>query len=43
MIAMEVSEENGFQSGEIESRVGERGRRAATAVDDEDPSVDDER
>jgi len=43
MVGMQVGEEHRFQTGEVESRVCEGGRRPATAVDDEDSSVDDER
>jgi hypothetical protein len=40
---MKVAEEHGFQAGEVESRVRERGRRPAAAVDHKDPVADNER
>ena len=43
MVGMEVREVHGFQTAEVETGVDEGGRRSATAVDDKDSSVDDER
>jgi len=47
MVGVKVAEEHGFQMGEVESGVGVGvgvgGRRPATAVDDEDSVVNDER
>jgi len=40
---MQMGEEHRFEAGEIESRVREGGWRPATAVDDKDSSVHDER
>ncbi len=42
VVGMKVGQEHGLQAGEVESRVGEGGRRPATAVDDEDSFADDE-
>jgi hypothetical protein len=38
---MKMGDEHGYQTGEVEPRVDERGRRSASTVDDEDPLVDD--
>ena len=43
VVCVQVREQHGLQASEVESCVDERGRRAATAVDDEHTSVDDER
>jgi hypothetical protein len=43
VVGMQVGQEHRFQAGEVESRVGEGGRRSPTAVDNEDSFVDDER
>ena len=43
VVGMKVSEEHRFQTGEVQARGGEGGRRTATAVDDEDSFVDDQR
>ena len=42
-VGMQVTEEHRFQAGEVESRVGEGGRRPAATVDDKDPVAGDER
>jgi len=43
VIGVQVGEEHCLQAGEAESRVGERGRRPPTTVDNEDPVAHDER
>ena len=42
MVDVQVGEEHRVQGAEVQSRVGERGRRPAAAVDDEHPPVDDQ-
>ena len=43
VVGVQVGEEHRLQAGEAEPRAGERGRRPATAVDDEDSFINDER
>jgi hypothetical protein len=43
VIGVQVREEHRLQAAEVKPRVGERGRRPAAAVDDEDPPIDNER
>jgi hypothetical protein len=43
VVDVKVSEKHRFEPGEVQARPGIGGRRSATAVDDEDPSVDDQR
>ena len=42
MVGVEVGDEHRIQAAEVEARVDERGRRSATAVDDEHALADDE-
>ena len=43
MVGVQVAEEHAVQPGEVEPGVGEAGRRAAAAIDHEDPAVHDQR
>jgi hypothetical protein len=43
MVGVKVAEEHGFQAGEVESGTDVGGRGPASAVDDEDSFVNDER
>jgi hypothetical protein len=43
MVGVQVTEEHPVQPGEVEPGVSEAGRRAAAAIDHEDPAVHDQR
>jgi hypothetical protein len=43
VVGVQMGEEHGFQLLELQARLDEGGRRPATAVDDENTPVDDQR